>query len=64
MLDETKSEAARGNPKAIAELPQVEEIEDFDERFEAAKLRSPDQLPEIDGDSLALERDMESVSEA
>jgi hypothetical protein len=49
-LDETKQEAAKGNPRAIADLPQAQRIEAFRNKFEARKLRSPDQLPEVDGD--------------
>jgi hypothetical protein len=58
-IDETRAEAERGNPRAIAALQHVETIETVQALHEIERLRSTEQLPEIDGDSLAFLWDFE-----
>ena len=50
-VEETKAAAAAGNPKAIADLPYVEKLEESWRMFDAVKLRSPEQLPTSTGRS-------------
>lgn len=52
-----KREAALGNPRAFADLEIVRLIEAHRERFEREHLRSPEQLPDLDGEQLAFEWD-------
>lgn len=60
-LAETKEAAANGNEEAIKALPSFESrIKDnwkLLERFEEEKLHSADQLPDLDGESLAFDWD-------
>jgi hypothetical protein len=55
-LADTEEAAAQGNEEAMRELPGMQDrIKRFaarNEQFEKEKLRSADQLPELDGDSL------------
>jgi hypothetical protein len=55
-LQETKEAAAQGNEEAIKALPsfesRIERNWDLLDRFEQEKIRSADQLPDIDGESL------------
>lgn len=56
--EETKRAAAAGNRRAQEALPQYLEHERFLARHERLKLKSPDQLPEIEGTgALAFEWD-------
>ena len=63
-IDETKAAAARGNPRAIAEMPNVERIETFQRRLEREQLKDAAQLPDIEGDRLEFVWDFESDGEA
>jgi hypothetical protein len=60
-LQETKEAAANGNEEAIKALPSFESrIKDnwkLQERFDQEKLRSADQLPNLDGESLEFDWD-------
>jgi hypothetical protein len=58
-VDEIKRAAAAGNPKAIEELPSALEQEAFWKRLERLCLKSPEQLPDLDGDRLEFDWDME-----
>jgi hypothetical protein len=51
-IEETKAEAARGDPRALAEMEYVERIEAFQARWDRERLHSAGQLPEIEGDHL------------
>lgn len=60
-LAETKEAAAQGNEEAIKALPSLEARIEGNrkllDRFEQEKLRSADQLPDLDGESLEFEWD-------
>jgi hypothetical protein len=60
-LQDTKEAAAQGNQEAIAALPgfrqRVKHNEELLVAFEAARIASVDQLPELDGDSLEFDWD-------
>jgi hypothetical protein len=56
-IELVKREAALGNPRAFADMDMVRLIEAHRERFEREHLRSPEQLPEVDGEQLAFEWD-------
>jgi hypothetical protein len=60
-VEETKEYAAAGNPRAIKELPTALRVERFRARFEAHALRSPDELPELDGDALEFVWDFQGT---
>jgi len=62
-IDETKAEAARGNPQAIDDMAQVERIEDFQQRLEREQLRGAEQLPELDGHRLEFVWDFDSTED-
>jgi hypothetical protein len=51
-IEETKAAAAAGNPRALEAMHGVERREKFLRLFEARKLRSPEQLPDLEGESL------------
>jgi hypothetical protein len=55
-LEDTKEAAAQGNEKAIQELPEfearIERNQELLKRFDREKLQNPDELPELDGESL------------
>ena len=61
-IDETKAEAARGTPRAIRDLPQVEQIEAFQRRFDAERLKSANELPELEGDALEFLWDFDATN--
>lgn len=52
----------RGNEEASRDLKDFAEREAFLRRYEARELKSPDQLPEVEGDSLEFEWDSVEVS--
>jgi hypothetical protein len=58
-LQETKEAAAQGNAEAIKALPsfesRIKQNWELLERFEQEKLRSADQLPNLDGQALEFE---------
>jgi len=60
-LQETKEAAAQGNDEAIKALPsfesRVERNWELLDRFEQEKIRSADQLPDLDGESLEFQWD-------
>lgn len=60
-LQETKEAAAQGNDEATKALPsfesRVEHNRSLLDRFEKEKLRSIDQLPNVEGDSLEFDWD-------
>jgi hypothetical protein len=60
-LQETREAAAQGNEEAIKALPSLESrIErnwELLHRFEREKIRSADQLPDLDGESLEFQWD-------
>lgn len=60
-IDETKAEAAHGNPRAIGDMAQVERIEDFQHRLEREQLRGAEQLPELEGGRLEFIWDFDST---
>jgi hypothetical protein len=62
-IAETKAAAAAGNPSALEAIPHVERIEEFQRLFETRKLRSPRQLPDLEGEKLAFLWDEEVRSE-
>jgi hypothetical protein len=63
-VEETKEAAAAGNPRAIKGLAAALRVERFRVRFEAHQLRSPDELPELEGESLAFAWDFEGAVES
>jgi hypothetical protein len=62
-LQETKEAAAQGNEEAIKALPsfesRVERNWELLDRFDQEKLRSADQLPDLDGEALEFDWDFE-----
>jgi hypothetical protein len=60
-LEETKQAAAQGNAEAIQALPsfesRVERNWELLDRFDQEKLRSADQLPNLDGEALEFDWD-------
>jgi len=60
-LQETKEAAAQGNDEAIKALPsfesRVERNWELLDRFDQEKIRSADQLPNLDGESLEFQWD-------
>ena len=57
--EETEQMANRGNRKALRDLPSLRRRQGFRKRFEEASLRSPDQLPELEGEPLDFAWDQE-----
>ena len=55
--DEVRRAAGEGNEKASRDLKKVLEREAFLQRYEARQLKSPGQLPKIEGTSLEFEWD-------
>jgi len=51
---EIRDAAARGNPKAIRSLPSLDKMVARTETARGMALRSPDQLPEIEGERLCF----------
>ena len=62
-IEETKRAAAAGNRAARRELAPALRVERFRERFEALKLTTGDQLPELDGKRLEFAWDFEEDGE-
>ena len=62
-LEETKEAAANGNEEAIKGLPsfesRIERNWELLDRFEQEKLRSANQLPDLDGEALEFDWDFE-----
>lgn len=58
-IEETKRRAAEGNEKAKLELPGALRREAFLKRAAASELRTPEQLPDLDGDELIIEWDFD-----
>src|SRR5262245_6893491 len=58
-IQQTKEAATAGNLEAIAALPSVLACEARFEQFEHIKLKSPDQLPDLEEDTLHLTWDRE-----
>ena len=58
-IEETRAAAAAGNPRAQAELPNVDAREAFLERAQQLELTEAAQLPELDGDRLVIDWDLE-----
>jgi len=62
-LQETKEAAANGNEEAIKALPsfeaRIERNWELLDRFEQEKLRSADQLPDLNGESLEFDWDFQ-----
>ncbi len=56
---ETRAAAAAGNPKAQAELPNVESRLKRLDRAQELELRTPEQLPELRGKNLRIDWDLE-----
>ncbi|WP_156409172.1 hypothetical protein [Mycobacterium sp. Root265] len=54
---DTRQAAAAGNAKAIAEIPRIDAQEQRWREDSATELRTPGQLPEIDGDELVIDWD-------
>jgi hypothetical protein len=40
-IEEVKAAAAAGNPEAVAELPRIEQFQEFQRKFEGEKLAHP-----------------------
>jgi hypothetical protein len=59
-LDQTREAAAAGNPRAQASLSFMEKREDRLELAEEVKLKSYKDLPDLDGDKIRIEYDMEA----
>ncbi len=57
--EETRAAAAAGNPRAEAELPSVDEREERLERALELELKTAGQLPNLRGDTLRLDWDLE-----
>lgn len=53
-VEETRAAAAAGNPEALAELPQVAQIEDRTARAKSLALRPDSELPELEGERLVF----------
>lgn len=56
---ETRTAAAAGNSEAQAELEHVVKREEFLARFEESKLAGPEELPDLEGEELIIEWDLE-----
>ena len=53
-FEEVREWAERGHPAAIADLPGLDKREAFLARATASQPKSPDELPELEGDQLAF----------
>jgi hypothetical protein len=60
-IEETKRAAAAGNPRAIADMDYVRQIEAFRARWERERLHSAAELPELEGTELAFVWDFEQI---
>ncbi len=60
-LAETREAAAAGNPRAIAELPDIEGLARQRSRWSATLLEDPEQLPGLTGAHLVIEWDLIDV---
>ena len=49
-IEDVREYAAKGHPEAIKTLPAAQQREDFLERLKNECLRSPDELPDLEGD--------------
>ena len=58
-IEETRAAAAAGNPRAQAELPSVDAREERLNRAQELELKAADQLPELQGDALRIDWDLE-----
>ena len=58
-FEETKEAAAAGDPRALKDLRTALATERYRERFEALRLRSPAELPDLDGEAFAFAWDFE-----
>src|SRR4051812_13445046 len=58
-IEETRAAAAAGNPRAQAELPSVEAREERLSRSQELELKTADQLPQLQGDALRIDWDLE-----
>ena len=58
-IEETRAAAAAGNPRAEADLPNVNRLEARVDRAEELKLRRPDQLPKLAGTEWRIDWDFE-----
>src|SRR5262245_6484458 len=58
-IQQTKEAATAGSPEAFAALPTVQACEARWEQFEHIKLKSPDQLPDLEEEPLHLTWDSE-----
>ena len=56
---ETKQMAAKGNEKAKRALPRVLSREEFLARASESELKTPDQLPDLEGEEIVIEWDFE-----
>ena len=54
-LDDARAAAASGNPRAIADLPRIEEQAVTRTRRMAKLLKQPEQLPDLMSDSVTIE---------
>jgi hypothetical protein len=57
--EETRAAAAAGNARAKAELPNVDAREERLNRAQDRELKSADQLPDLEGDTLRIDWDLE-----
>lgn len=60
---QTRAAAAAGNERAIAELPSYERMEARAERAKGTHLTAPEQLPELAGEELVIEWDLEEADD-
>lgn len=58
-IEETRAAAAAGNARAQAELPNVDAREERLNRAQDLELKSADQLPDLEGDTLRIDWDLE-----
>ena len=61
--EQVKEAAAAGNVEAINALPLVHRREALEERFERTKLKSPEQLPDLQEEEIDLVWDTENAGE-
>jgi hypothetical protein len=62
--EETRTAAAEGNPRAQENMAQVEAREEFFDRFDRARLKHSEELPDIEGDKrIDLFWDFEAVED-
>src|SRR4051812_7680742 len=58
-IEETRAAAAAGNARAQAELPNVDAREERLNRAQDLELKTADQLPDLEGDTLRVDWDLE-----